>query len=275
MTAALTASGRDLRTLAGIVTEDRGEPPAHGLAPSLLRDLAGLIRCDFLSLVGMDTSQQAIWFGQSDPLEPGEDWEETEEGIAPFWQHYWDSPSCSYPDRTGDLRSVTKISDFYSARQWHATGMYSECLRGAEHELMLCLPAGPGKTVRLIFFRGPGPDFSERDRALLALLRPHLREAYLDAERRRRGVPDLTPRHWELLRLVAAGATNAQIGRRLAISEGTVRTHMENIFRRLHVSSRTAALARAFPDHAAERLDASYHPVSNTRTTAAPSATSH
>ena len=54
-----------------------------------------------------------------------------------------------------------------------------------------------------------------------------------------------------------------------------MRTHMENIFQRLHVSSRTAALARAFPEHTAERLDASYHPVSNTRTTAAPSATSH
>src|SRR5438034_585635 len=65
--------------------------------------------------------------------------------------------------------------------------MYSEFLRGVEHELMLCLPTGPGRTVRLLFFRGSGPDFSERDRALLALLRPHLREAYLDAERRRRG----------------------------------------------------------------------------------------
>ena len=39
--------------------------------------------------------------------------------------------------------------------------------------------------------RGRGPDFSERDRALLALLRPHLHQAYLDAERRR-GAPQLT-----------------------------------------------------------------------------------
>ncbi|MFZ0754145.1 MAG: hypothetical protein WAN00_10300, partial [Trebonia sp.] len=119
MTATLTASGRDLRTLAGIVSEDRGEPPAHGLAPSLLGDLLGLIRCDFLSFVGIDTARQADWFGQAAPLEPGDDWQETEEDIAPFWQHYWDSPCCSYPDQTGDLRSVTKISDFYSARQWH------------------------------------------------------------------------------------------------------------------------------------------------------------
>jgi hypothetical protein len=49
---------------------------------------------------------------------------------------------------------------------------------GFEHELQLCLPdparrtGGPERTVRLYFFRGPGPDFSERDRALLTLLRP-------------------------------------------------------------------------------------------------------
>ena len=33
-------------------------------------------------------------------------------------------PAVRYPDRTGDLRSVVKIADFYSARQWHSTGMY-------------------------------------------------------------------------------------------------------------------------------------------------------
>ena len=89
---------------------------------------------------------------------------------------------------------------------------------------------------------------SERDRALLALLRPHLHQAYLDAERRRYPVPRLTPRQWELLRLVAAGHTNGQIARRLGVSEGTVRIHLQNIYGRLQVSSRTAAVTRAFPD---------------------------
>jgi len=105
--------------------------------------------------------------------------------------------------------------------------------------------------VRLYFVRGSGPDFSERDRALLTLLRPHLHKAYLDAERRRHPVPQLTPRHWDLLRLVAAGHTNAQIARRLGISEGTVGTHLENVYGRLNVSSRTAAVTRAFPDRVA------------------------
>ena len=82
---------------------------------------------------------------------------------------------------------------------------------------MVCLPralpptAGPGRYVRLTLFRGPGPDFSERDRALLTLLGPHLDQAYLDAERRRHPIPRLTPRQSGLLRLVAAGHTNAQI----------------------------------------------------------------
>ena len=119
---------------------------------------------------------------------------------------------------------------------------------------MLCLPeappgttASPERHVRLYLAREPGPDFTERDRAVLTLLRPHLHQAYLDAERRRHPVPRLTPRQWELLRLLAAGHTNTQIGRRLGVTEGTVRTHLENIYERLHVSSRTAAVTRAFP----------------------------
>ena len=99
--------------------------------------------------------------------------------------------------------------------------------------------------------RGPGPDFSERDRALLMLLHPHLQQAYLDVERRRHPVPRLTSRQAELLHLVGAGHTNAQIARRLGISEGTVRTHLENIYEKLGVSSRTAAVTRAFADRIA------------------------
>jgi DNA-binding NarL/FixJ family response regulator len=137
--------------------------------------------------------------------------------------------------------------------------MHSDYYRplGLEHSLMLCLPralpptAGPGRYVRLTLNRGPGPGFSERDRAVLTLLGPHLDQAYLDAERRRHPAPRLTLRQTDLMHLVAAGHTNTQIARRLGISEATVRTHLEHIFERLQVSSRTAAVTRAFPDRAA------------------------
>ena len=260
MSTPVRASDRDLCALAAIVSEDRSDLPADGGLPeSLLADLMGQIRCDGVDLLGFDTGQQAFWLGQEISATTHD--EDLQAAVdQAFWTHYWDSRFCSYPGRTGDLRSATKITDFYSTRQWHSTGMYADHDRlfGVEHSLMLCLPeappgtiAGPERHVRLYLSRGPGPDFSERDRALLTLLRPHLHQAYLDAERRRHPVPRLTPRQKNLLRLVAAGHTNTQIARRLGISEGTVRTHLENIYERLGVSSRTAAVTRAFPDRVA------------------------
>jgi DNA-binding CsgD family transcriptional regulator len=253
MTVPVTASERDLRALAAVVSQDRSDlPDGEGLPLSLLADLMGQIRCDGISLERHDSGRQETGFLQLIPAIHSC----TAPGLQPVhWQHYWDCLPCSYPDRTGDLRSIVKITDFYSARQWHSTGMYTDVYRpqGVEHELQLFLPdpagltAGPGRTLRLSFFRGTGPDFSERDRAVLMLLRPHLHQAYLDAERHRHAVPRLTPRQTELLRLLAAGHTNTQIARRLGISEGTVRAHLENIYTRLNVSSRTAAVTRAFP----------------------------
>jgi DNA-binding CsgD family transcriptional regulator len=257
MTSPVTVRERDLRTLLGIVSDHRRDLPPAGLPPSLLTELRDQIRCDELQFLGQDTPRQTEWFGQVLTAD-GDVTADTPDDYPQYWELYWDS-ICAYPDRTGDVRSVTTVSDFYSVRQWHSTAMYSEMFRpyGVEHELLLCLPAGHLRTVRLLLCRGPGPDFSERDRALLALLRPHLHQAYLDAEHRRRPAPQLTPRHWELLRLVAAGHTNSQIARRLDVTEKTVGKHLENIYTRLQVSSRTAAVTRAFPHRATDAEAAS------------------
>jgi len=48
-----------------------------------------------------------------------------------------------------------------------------------------------------------------------------------------------------VLSLIAAGNTNRQIASTLALSEGTIRKHCEDIFRRLHVTNRIDAVAKA------------------------------
>jgi ATP/maltotriose-dependent transcriptional regulator MalT len=60
-------------------------------------------------------------------------------------------------------------------------------------------------------------------------------------------------RHWyryhqlfaEVLQLLAAGASNREIARRLVLSLGTVKKHVSNICGKLDVQSRTQAIARA------------------------------
>ncbi|GLW20638.1 response regulator [Microbispora triticiradicis] len=62
---------------------------------------------------------------------------------------------------------------------------------------------------------------------------------------RPRPLPELTEREVEVLDLVAVGLTNHAVARRLSLSEKTVRNHVSNIFAKLGVSDRAAAVARA------------------------------
>jgi DNA-binding NarL/FixJ family response regulator len=55
----------------------------------------------------------------------------------------------------------------------------------------------------------------------------------------------LTPRELDVLRLVAEGKTNAEIGQALFVSHGTVKIHVEHIIDKLGVSDRTQAAVRA------------------------------
>jgi DNA-binding NarL/FixJ family response regulator len=54
--------------------------------------------------------------------------------------------------------------------------------------------------------------------------------------------PKLTPRHAQVLNLLARGLSNKHIARNLDISDGTVKQHLNTIFRELDVGSRTEAV---------------------------------
>ena len=51
----------------------------------------------------------------------------------------------------------------------------------------------------------------------------------------------LTAREAEILRLIASGKTNREIGAALDITEGTVKGHLQRIYRKLHVANRAQA----------------------------------
>lgn len=58
----------------------------------------------------------------------------------------------------------------------------------------------------------------------------------------------LSPREMEILVLLSEGLSNKEIGVRLDIGVGTVRTHVTHIFEKLHVRCRSEAVARYFQD---------------------------
>jgi RNA polymerase sigma factor (sigma-70 family) len=66
-----------------------------------------------------------------------------------------------------------------------------------------------------------------------------------EEERMRQRLATLTEREREVLRLAAEGASNARIGKRLFISEGTVKNHVSHILRKLDLEDRTQAAVAA------------------------------
>lgn len=154
---------------------------------------------------------------------------------------------CSWPQRTGDLQSVIHTGDFLPTQRARRADPMLQVLGVLRHSLIVSLPASPGEVRRVSFMRASDPAFSERDRAVAALARPHLQEIWLAAERRRRRVPELSNREWDVLERAATGMTYADIAADLFISVGTVRKHMEHVRERLGVHNLSAAAAVALP----------------------------
>ncbi|CAL8967932.1 Transcriptional regulatory protein LiaR [Propionicimonas sp. T2.31MG-18] len=74
-----------------------------------------------------------------------------------------------------------------------------------------------------------------------APLDPKVARVLLPAARPARPEESLSARELEVLRLVAKGLANKQIGRRLGITERTVKSHLGQVFRQLGVPDRTSA----------------------------------
>jgi DNA-binding NarL/FixJ family response regulator len=72
-------------------------------------------------------------------------------------------------------------------------------------------------------------------------LDPRAGRVLLDQKRARPERPELSQREREVLELVSKGMANKQVGRRLGITERTVKAHLTNVFARIGVTDRTQA----------------------------------
>lgn len=59
----------------------------------------------------------------------------------------------------------------------------------------------------------------------------------------------LTPREYEILKLVADGQGNKIIARNLGISDGTVKLHVRSVFKKLNIHSRVKAAVMYLQHH--------------------------
>jgi DNA-binding CsgD family transcriptional regulator len=244
----------DVRLLLEVL--ERCEPAADDdiFYADVLSGLRELVPCDDITFQLMDVPEQRIrmLMVTDDGVFREEAVGAEDEFLDVFWRRFWEEDGCAGPLATGDYASLIHLAERCSLSAYADTPVGAQLVgSGVTDEVLVPMTPLGGTDRRLLLFRGHGsPEFSEREKALLALARPHVAELHSRRDRELRGEPNLTPRQWEVLRRVATGASNTQIAKALGLSEATVRKHLENVFLRLGVQSRTEAVARvlAFMD---------------------------
>jgi DNA-binding CsgD family transcriptional regulator len=236
---------RDLRAALEFVETAWALADRRAFPPETLAALNELIPCDCLGYTDLDrVHRRKLDFVGTDEGDANDDKEW-------FWRIVDEHPLCRHQQAYADF-SATRLSDVISRPRLVNSRVYAEWFRplGIEAELEVGITRSRVRTRNFVLDRAHG-DFSARDRAVLELLRPHLRRIHEMTELRRAAgasqsddLERLTAREAEILELVAAGLTNAAIAERLWVSPGTVKKHLENVYAKLGVANRAAAVVR-------------------------------
>jgi DNA-binding CsgD family transcriptional regulator len=186
-------------------------------------------------------------------------------GIRRYWDDELDEVCRMHVEREEAVPPVpaylgraVRLSDVLTRREQRRRELWASVERalGIEDTLVLWLPApDEGLFRRISFGAEKRGGISDRDVHLLELLTPHLLQLHRRAAVRRASAAwpgGLTSREREVLRLVAQGQTNREVARSLWISPHTVRSHLENVFEKLGVTNRAAAVARVFVNGSSE-----------------------
>ncbi len=186
-----------------------------------------------------------------------------EENMAVFGRYLEQNPLYVYHSRTDDP-APRALSDMISAEEFHATDIYRQFYAqwDIQDQIAMRLPAPPGTVIAVVINR-TSRGFEQRERDLLEAVRPHALQSFrmaAAAERSRREIaelrarlggqpelpadPALSPRESEVVELLVAGASTAEIAAELSISEATVRKHIEHVREKFGVRSRVELVAR-------------------------------
>jgi DNA-binding NarL/FixJ family response regulator len=179
----LRLSTRDVSALLSFVSELKELDDPLAFPP---RVLAGLRRLIPASEVGYSelnpadrTSILQVW--HADGCEEVGAGVEDDEALELWWRLRPTHPVCGYRGTSEDWTQPLKVSDFATLREFRRTAIYDAYYRGElDYWLDVGLPATATRTRVFIFTRRGGQDFTERDRLVLELLRPHL-ESRLEA----------------------------------------------------------------------------------------------
>ena len=179
--------------------------------------------------------------------------------IEAFDRHFHDHPLVRAHGREADRRT-RRISDVACPLAFRRTTLYRDYYQriGIDHVMAVPIHVEPKVLVGFVFNRS-GRDFSDRDVAALEELRPHLAHLYrltraIDArnawgvpspDAKRRDDPRLTERERDVMDGLAGGKTDRDIAAILGISPRTVHKHLQHIYEKLGVETRTAAVMRA------------------------------
>ena len=148
-------------------------------APDALveRVLAGLL--EFFPALSVSWNELDLTEGLARAVirpDPGAAWYAEQRQVFARLMHQ--SPLVTHVDRTGDTRAL-RWEDVAEPGAMQRTELYERFYRplGIESQLVVTLPAPPGVLLAVAVNRGP-EGFSERERAILGLLRAHVVNAY-------------------------------------------------------------------------------------------------
>jgi DNA-binding CsgD family transcriptional regulator len=200
------------------------------------------------SVCDLDAAHRSVVTDQPGAIAPGE--------LEVFDRHLFKHPLVRAHGRN-PAAMTARINDLQSESVFRRTPLYNEYYRAIRIDYVMAIPIHVDNRFLVGFVLNRSHRrFSDRDRELAEIVRPHLANLYclsIAIERRRRLRADasfersgglLTPREREVLDWVAAGKTNRDIAAILGASPRTVEKHLERIYEKLGVETRTAAVMR-------------------------------